>query len=369
MSGLSIVEAFLKNYGFLINITIVLNVLTSCVCYIAPIISLYSRKKLIKLIKLIDTGFYTYSDEDIFQTSEYSAKDLLFKEFMVCAFVWVTYIGMTLTPLVVTLLLEDHENSVFDLLYVAWVPFGIETGQQFFFSYILQFISTIPLYTSFCSKILFTNNISIEFEYQCEKLKYALRTICQRVSNKFEMSDTISNANAYSANGSKFVFCDEDEFLRKFSECVKHYRQLQKCLDYFSEWFNLIFSCELTYGFVSFALIGYVMITGTGNTATDGKYVCLLGLFGGQLCYQCVAGEIIFTIEETIIDELYNIAWYEQTPKVKKCVQLFLNELQQQRKLRGFKIFPASIPIFASIARTSYSYLNLLSKMMHKVNN
>ena len=67
MSGLSILEAILKNYGFLINITIILNVLTSCVCYIAPIISLYTRKTLIKLIKLIDSGFYTYSDEKIFQ--------------------------------------------------------------------------------------------------------------------------------------------------------------------------------------------------------------------------------------------------------------------------------------------------------------
>lgn len=70
MSGLSIIEAFLKNYGFLINITIVLNVLTSCVCYITPVISLYSRKKLIKLIKLLDSGFYTYSDEHLFQVSK-----------------------------------------------------------------------------------------------------------------------------------------------------------------------------------------------------------------------------------------------------------------------------------------------------------
>ena len=159
---------------------------------------------------------------------EYSAKDLLFKEFMVCSFVWVTYIGMTLTPLVVTLILEDHKNSVFDLLYVAWVPFGIETGQQFFFSYILQFVSTIPLYTSFCSKILVINNISIEFEYQCDKLKYALRTISQRVSDKLEIEDTIGGRNAFSTNSSKFIICDEDEFLKKFSECVKHYRQLQK---------------------------------------------------------------------------------------------------------------------------------------------
>lgn len=75
---------------------------------------------------------------------------------------------------------------------------------------------------------------------------------------------------------------------------------------------------------------------------------------------------IIFHQEETVTNELYNIPWYEQTPKVKKTVQIFLNELQQHSKLRGFKIFPASIPIFASIARTSYSYLNLLSKMIHK---
>lgn len=160
--------------------------------------------------------------------NEYSAKDLLYKEFLVCAFVWVTYIGMTLTPLVVTLMLKDHVNSAFDLLYVAWVPFGIETGKQFFGSYILQFISTIPLYTSFISKILFINNISREFEFQCDKLNHALETICQRVKNKITLEDTITNADSYSANGLEFIMCDENEFLEKLSECMAHYRQLQK---------------------------------------------------------------------------------------------------------------------------------------------
>lgn len=162
------------------------------------------------------------------QIEEYSASDLLHKEFQVVAGLSITYIIMTLSPLVVTLMLKNHENSAFDLLYVAWVPFGIETGKQFFFSYIMEFISTLPMYTAYISKVLIINNISREFEFQCDKLKYALQTISQRVKNKTILEDTISNGDSYSVNGSQIIICDENEFLQRFYECTAHYQQLQK---------------------------------------------------------------------------------------------------------------------------------------------
>lgn len=67
MCGLSIAAAFLKSYGFLINITIILNVLTSLVCYCAPVVSLYKRKTLIDILQLVDSGFYKYTDEERFK--------------------------------------------------------------------------------------------------------------------------------------------------------------------------------------------------------------------------------------------------------------------------------------------------------------
>lgn len=146
------------------------------------------------------------------------------REFYISAFVMVTYIGMTLSSLVVTLLLNDHENSAFDLLYVAWVPFGIKQREQFFFSYIMQFISTLPLYTSFMSKILFINNVNREFEYQCDKLRFALRTIDERVTKKEVLSEMDRNGNLVHT----FMKCDEREFLQKLSECEAHYYSMQK---------------------------------------------------------------------------------------------------------------------------------------------
>ncbi len=138
----------------------------------------------------------------------------------------VTYFGMTLTPLVLVLLLKDHENTAFDLLYVAWVPFGIETKYQFFLSYIMQWISTIPLYTSFISKILFINHINREFEFQCDKLKYALSTICQRVTRKELLVDTVIEEKM--AEEIIIEKCNETEMLKKLRECEKHYDQLQR---------------------------------------------------------------------------------------------------------------------------------------------
>lgn len=70
--------------------------------------------------------------------------------------------------------------------------------------------------------------------------------------------------------------------------------------------------------------------------------------------------------EEEVVAELYDIPWYDQTPRVKKNVQLFISNLRTGQSLRGFKIFDASIEIFASLSKTSYSYLNILNKIMHK---
>lgn len=71
MCGLSIVAPFQKNYEFSVNISIVLNVLTSLVCYCNPVISLFRRQSLVKLLHLTDSGFYRYSDEDKFQVGQY----------------------------------------------------------------------------------------------------------------------------------------------------------------------------------------------------------------------------------------------------------------------------------------------------------
>lgn len=153
---------------------------------------------------------------------------------------------MTLMPLIVTLLLPYNLNSAFDLLYVAWVPFGIKTGHQFFLSYIMQWITTIPLYTSFIGKILFINHVQREFQYQCEKLKYALRTTCDRVSKKVilrypELNVEDNNnkdekhyrelVNSSSGNNEfTFIKCNETELLKKLGECVCHYQQMQRYL-------------------------------------------------------------------------------------------------------------------------------------------
>lgn len=67
MCGSSIVEPFLKDYDFNVKVSIVLNVLTSLVCYCNPIILLYCRKTILKMLPLIDEGFFIYPDEHLFQ--------------------------------------------------------------------------------------------------------------------------------------------------------------------------------------------------------------------------------------------------------------------------------------------------------------
>lgn len=67
MCGMSMAAPLQKKYDFTVQISIVLNVLTSLVCYCNPVISLFCRQSTVKLLQLIDDGFYRYSDEEKLQ--------------------------------------------------------------------------------------------------------------------------------------------------------------------------------------------------------------------------------------------------------------------------------------------------------------
>lgn len=71
MCGLSIVAPFQKKYEFSVNISIVLNVLTSLVCYCNPVISLFFKQSLVQLLYLTDSGFHKYSDEEKFEVGQH----------------------------------------------------------------------------------------------------------------------------------------------------------------------------------------------------------------------------------------------------------------------------------------------------------
>lgn len=154
---------------------------------------------------------------------------------------------MTSTPLVVGLLRSDHIKTAFDLLYVGWFPLDYTSGPQYVITFIMQWITTVPLYTSFVGRIVFINHVKLEFEYQCDKLKYALRTICDRVSKKvilrnshvnFDVDAVVADVHVERPQrGTKsssfllpatpmFFKCDEVEMLKKLAECERHYQQL-----------------------------------------------------------------------------------------------------------------------------------------------
>lgn len=139
---------------------------------------------------------------------------------------WV-YIPMTIAPLIFALTVKrDVERNPMDLVYVAWTPFGIDSNKQFTLSFMLQELSTVCMYVSYMSKALFVKNVGIEFEDQCNKLRYALRTLEDRVSKKVVLESDESTLGGKELN--RFVICDEDEYVHKLTECVAHYQELRK---------------------------------------------------------------------------------------------------------------------------------------------
>lgn len=134
---------------------------------------------------------------------------------------------MTLSPMFLTLMLPNHKNTVFDLVYVAWSPFGIETSSQFVISFMMEWLTTLPVYTAFVSKTVFIKLFEREFRYQCDRLKEAMRTICERIPlTRKEIIAVNEKCNDNSIQ--RIIKCDETAFLKKLAECEEHYRKIQK---------------------------------------------------------------------------------------------------------------------------------------------
>ena len=158
------------------------------------------------------------------QVPGYSISKLRNRQLTFAKWIMIIYLGMTLSPMFLTLIQQNHENTVFDLLYVAWSPFGIKTTNQFVISFMMQWITTIPVYTAFVSKTVFINFFKHEFRYQCDRLRKALRSIGERIP----LDKKVILENVEGDSIQRFVKCEENEFLKKLAECEAHYRQIRR---------------------------------------------------------------------------------------------------------------------------------------------
>lgn len=67
MCGTSLIEMFTQDHGFLTNVSIIISIISTLICFVAPVICLYLREKLIQIMELIDSGFFAYEGEDKFK--------------------------------------------------------------------------------------------------------------------------------------------------------------------------------------------------------------------------------------------------------------------------------------------------------------
>lgn len=62
---LSLVEAFTRNYDFIVYVSIIVTVISCLVCFCNQVAFTFYKQALGEIIRMIDIGFYTYSDEQV----------------------------------------------------------------------------------------------------------------------------------------------------------------------------------------------------------------------------------------------------------------------------------------------------------------
>ena len=68
-AGLGVIEVFVNKYESIVYISITLNFLTSVVSFCNPLLFLYSKKTVVRLLPITDKNFFIYEDDEKFQVS------------------------------------------------------------------------------------------------------------------------------------------------------------------------------------------------------------------------------------------------------------------------------------------------------------
>ncbi|KAJ9573646.1 hypothetical protein L9F63_008987, partial [Diploptera punctata] len=88
--------------------------------------------------------------------------------------------------------------------------------------------------------------------------------------------------------------------------------------------------------------------------------ICQLGLycsFGSNLMYQ----------SEEVYNAIYSCEWYDQSDYFKRSLNMIIMRAQRPVAVRAGQFGALSLPIFASMMQTSYSYLALLRQLNEDV--
>ncbi|XP_011301060.1 odorant receptor 13a-like [Fopius arisanus] len=231
-------------------------------------------------------------------------------------------------------------------LYTSVFPFDTSSLSIFIPIWIFQFFMTYVSMASYSSPDSF---IGMFVFHQCGQLKL-LRRKLETIVDK----ETIENPQ---------------KFWKKLGEIVKRHEHLNERASDIEENFNKVFLAVTLVSIFATCTQGFAVITLLRET--DGNFPVLKMIFLlvfttydlGHFFVYCLAGDILMTESSNFGVSLYNSRWYDLSPKEAKSVLIFTSRCIIPQQITGGKFVVLSLPLFATVVKTSASFLSVLLAM------
>ncbi|PSN50591.1 Odorant receptor 55a [Blattella germanica] len=175
----------------------------------------------------------------------------------------------------------------------------------------------------------------------------------QEVKMEENMSSTLST---------KLMHSETEKYLM---DCIRHHQSLIEFAARVEDlWKTYFFAQFLTASFL-ICFLGYKSMT----MDMDVNLLKNMGYLGSvifQLALQCLFGSNLMTESSAVYDAVYSSDWYNQSNKYKFCSRMMIMRAQKPVQIRAGRFGIMSLPLFASMMRSSYSYLALLKQMQEE---
>ncbi|VVC41882.1 Olfactory receptor, insect [Cinara cedri] len=227
-------------------------------------------------------------------------------------------------------------------MVVMWFPGDTTQVEIYAFTFAIQYSIVLIVKTiitgTLCSFSFFVSQMIAEFEILAAYIEHAVEIV------EFNRSTGRTT---------------ERELLDHIRNCVKLHNRLIHFKDELNESYNYIILLELMFSTLYFCLSAFNMIF-VGSKFTIVKGLLTLSNYLTELFIFCMYGSMVEDAHIHLLRASYGSAWYLQPIRCRNSLMMIMSRSQIPLQLTVGKVFLASLPLFLSVLKVSYSGVNAL---------
>lgn len=151
----------------------------------------------------------------------------------------------------------------------------------------------------------------------------------------------------------------EQKLIDHLRDCAELHGRLCFYRDELNDSYGYIILLELLFSTTYFCLSAFNMLF-VGNPFTIVKGILTLSNYLAEFFIFCMYGSMIEGAHVHLLRAAYGSVWYEQPVRCHRALMMIMSRTQIPLQLQVGKVFIASLPLFLSVLKVSYSGVNAL---------